>query len=188
MKTSTCAVLLLVFLTIDAQAQSFYAGASIGESIDYQPEYAVSNADLDRSWRIHGGWRFTDSMSLEASYHDFGNASVQVFPCPEVCIPELVSTLERDTDAWSLRLAHRFGDHRWQPFVAVGWVWTNSEIHTFSLSGLPITQFDDNDSGGTAEIGVRFLLNEGFAVRGGYEWFAVEGDQGAFNLGAEYSF
>jgi|CXWL01.1.fsa_nt_gi opacity protein-like surface antigen len=188
MKTTICAAFLLAFLGSDASAQSFYVGASVGESaLEYRHEYSFGNSEADLSWRIQGGWRFADSLSLEASYHDFGTGTAGVF-CPEVCIPEIARIDARRTDAWSLRLAYRFGQDRWQPFAALGWIWSDSDIHTEFHSGYPIVPYSTRDDGYSAELGVRYLLGAGFALRGGYEWFDLDDGDGAFNLGAEYAF
>ena len=191
MKASIYAALVLVSLAADAQAQSFYLGLSAGDSVgNDNPEFSVGGADIDSSWRLQGGWRFADAMSLEASYHDFGTATAGLFPCPPQmgCIPEIAATDRRSTDAWSLRVAYRLGEDRWQPFAALGWVWSNTDGHYQNNTSPDGTRYEESDNGLSAEVGVRALLGAGFAVRAGYEWFELDAGDGALNLGVEYAF
>lgn len=191
MKASIYAALVLVSLAADAQAQSFYLGLSAGDSVgNDNPEFSVGGADIDSSWRLQGGWRFADAMSLEASYHDFGTATAGLFPCPPqaACIPEIAGTDRRSTDAWSLRVAYRLGEDRWQPFASLGWVWSNTDGDYQNNISPNSIRYEESDNGLSAEVGVRALLGAGFAVRAGYEWFELDGGDGAVNLGVEYAF
>jgi opacity protein-like surface antigen len=182
--------LALLLLPGAAGAQSFYVGATIGESVgDASPPQAVGRFDLDPNWRVLAGWQFTDTFAIETSYHDFGNTSGSVSPCARPCTPDIPVDLRSSTNAWSLRLAYALGDHRWQPFAALGWSWSKTDGSTRGLGSGVRTRFHDNNTGLSAELGTRVRLSQGFHLRAGYEWFDLpQGNDGAFNLGAEYRF
>ncbi len=179
----------ILLLSVSADAQSFYLGASIGETaIDDSPAQVIGDLDTDESWRIHAGWQFHENWAVEASYHDFGTASGDFRPCREVCIPDIPVSREFSTDAWSLRAAWRVGDQRWQPFAAAGWTWSNTDGSVRGLGSGTRVGYSDSDNGFSVELGIRLLVGESFALRAGYEWFDLEASDAAFNIGGEFIF
>lgn len=179
----------ILLLSASAHAQSFFAGASLGEAIvDDSPPLVIGDLDNENSWRIHAGWQFHENWAVEASYHDFGTASGQFSPCPEACTPDISISREFSSEAWSLRAAWRLGTQRWQPFVAAGWTWSNTDGHVRGLGSGTGVGYSDSDNGFSAELGMRVLLGESFALRAGYEWFDLDASDGAFNLGGEFTF
>jgi opacity protein-like surface antigen len=186
-KTLVVASLLLFSATADAR--SFYVGASIGQAIvDDSPPQVIGELDTDESWRIHAGWQFHENWAVEGVYHGFGDASGQFRPCPEACTPDIPVSREYSTDAWSLRAAWRLGKQRWQPFAAAGWTWSNSDGRVSGLGSGTRVGFSADDNGFSAELGMRVLLGDAFALRAGYEWFDLDAADGAFNIGGEFTF
>ena len=184
-----CAACIALFATT-VDAKPFYVGATLGESVgESSPPRAVDEFDLDASWRILAGWKFTDSLAIEASYHDFGDASGAVSPCETLCTPDIPVDIRASSDAWTLRATYLFGDQQWQPFAALGWTWRNTDGSVRGLGSGVRVGFDDSDDGLSAELGARVRLAGGFSLRAGYEWFDFENaSDGALNVGAEYSF
>ena len=189
MQKLLCAASIALFTTT-ADAQSFYVGATLGESIgDASPSQAVEEFDLDTNRRVLAGRKFTDSLAVEASYHDFGDASGSVSPCATPCTPDIPVGLRSSTDAWSLRLAYLIGEGQWQPFAALGWTWSSTEGSARGIGSGVRVGYGNSDDGFSAEIGTRVRLQRGFALRAGFEWFDLVGARdGAFNVGADYSF
>jgi len=180
---------ILLFATT-ANAQSFHVGLSIGEAvIDDSPPQVIGALETDQSWRLHAGWQFAEHWALEASYLDFGTASGQFRPCRDACTPDIPVSRRFSADAWSLRAMWRLGSERWQPFAAAGWTWANVDGRVSGLGSGTSVGFGGSDDGFSAELGVRVLISESFALRAGHEWLDLDlADGGAFNLGGEYRF
>ena len=66
-------------------ADAFYAGAGLGRSDIDADEGGSSFDDTDISWKILGGYRFTDNIALEAAWVDLGDFSDNVYyPSPGI--------------------------------------------------------------------------------------------------------
>lgn len=189
MKKLLCAAFVMLAATT-ADAQSFYVGAHIGEAVaDDPPSLVIGTPESDQGWRIHAGWQFAEQWSVEASYHDLGTVLATFRPCPGPCVPYIFVEREYQTDAWSVRMAWRLGDQRWQPFATAGWTWSHNDGRVSGLGSGVRVGFSDKDDGFSAEIGMRVRIGDAFALRAGYEWFDLElAGEGAFNIGGEYFF
>lgn len=189
MKSAISISAVLLLLSDALSAQSFYVGATVGQSIgDSSPPLAVEEFQLDASKRLLAGWKFTDAFALEASYHDFGTASGKYHPCAPPCPTDIPVSLKTISEAWSLRLEYSLGDRQWQPFAALGWTWRDAEVRSRGLGSGVWVGNDESDNRLSAELGARLHLPHGFALRAGYEWFDLPRSGGALNAGAEYAF
>jgi opacity protein-like surface antigen len=180
----------LLLLTTGATAQDFYLGAHIGTAvIEDSPLRVIGELDTEPNWRLLAGWQFHEQWAIEGSYHDFGEADGSFRPCDQPCTPDIPVQRKVASEAWSVRLAWRAGAERWQPFLAVGWTWLDSEGLVRGLGSGVGVRYGETDSGFSAEAGVRFQYTERFALRAGYEYFDLAAaGSGAFNLGAEWRF
>jgi hypothetical protein len=177
--TAACLALLTTAFAADASATAFYGGAAVGQELDGRYGELPSALDADRTAKAFVGWRFADDWSLEAAWHDLGDASV---------VPIADFGFDTSTDGWSLGLRYVAPvDFAVQPFAQVGYFSFNEDGTSLSLIGpRPI---DRDDSGLMVEVGGLWMLNHTFGVRAGYAWFDFDGDaDAALNLGAEIHF
>ena len=136
---------------------------------------ATRLSDLDSTgFRLHGGLRFDDDWSLEATVHRF-NADGSPHGSHDL-----------STDVWSVGARYEFGDDALVPFAKIGVARMTTDGQSFGVPGN--TRFSETDTGLMAEVGGRYAFNDQMSLRGGYEWFdAGEGD-GGLNFALEFVF
>lgn len=174
-----CLVLLSSAATTDAAAANFYGGAAVGTELDGRYGDLPGELDTESTAKGFVGWQFADDWSVEAAWHDLGDATVA---------PIADFGFDTSTDGWSVGLRYVAPvDFAVKPFAKVGYFSFNEEGETISIAGP--RPYDEDDSGLMVEVGGLWMVNDTFGVRAGYEWFDFEGDaDGAFNLGAEIRF
>ncbi|MCE3004452.1 MAG: porin family protein [Xanthomonadaceae bacterium] len=177
--TMACFALLSTALAADAGAASFYAGATVGQELDGRYGDLPGDLDVDVAAKAFVGWRFADDWSVEAAWHEVGDASV---------VPIADFGFDTSTDGWSLGLRYVAPvDFALAPYAKAGYFSFNESGETLGIAGP--RRFDADESGLMLEVGAAWRLNDTFVLRAGYEWVDFERDaDGSLNLGAEIHF
>lgn len=171
--------LLAAFGSAQAAGPAFYAGVAAGRDYDARYDQSIGPVDTQNSAKAWFGWQFADDWSLEAAYHDLGDASLP---------PIADFGFDTSTDGWSLAVRY-VAPLEWplKPFARLGWFAINEDGSTLTIAGP--RRFSANDNGALVEVGAQFEIGEHFVIRGGYEWFDLDGgSQGVPNIGAEIRF
>lgn len=177
--TIACVALLSTISIADATAASFYGGGAVGVELDGRYGDLPSTLDTDNTAKVFVGWQLADGWSVEAAWHDLGDAAVA---------PIADFGFDTSTDGFSFGARYVAQiDSPVQPFAKVGYFFFNEDGETISIAGP--RRFDEDDRGLMAEVGGLWMVNDTFGVRAGYEWFDFDnGSDGALNLGAEIHF
>jgi hypothetical protein len=157
----------------------FYGGVALGTGLDGRYGDLPADLDADNVAKFYLGWRFADDFSVDATWHDLGDARVA---------PITDFGFDTSTDGWSVGLHYVAPvDFPVLPFARVGYFSFDEEGEALGIAGP--RDFQADDSGLTFEVGALFAINETFVLRAGYEWFDFEGDSDAsFNAGGEIRF
>lgn len=175
----SCFLLLGLLAAGQASANGFYGGATIGQELDGRYGDLPGDLDVDGAAKAFVGWKLADDWSVEAAWHELGDASV---------VPIADFGFDTSTDGWSLGLRYVAPvDFALRPFAKVGYFSFSEEGETIGIAGP--RRFDADDSGLMLEVGGLWSLNDTFVLRAGYEWYDFDGDaDGSLNLGAEIHF
>ena len=138
-----------------------------------------ARTETDPYTRIYAGVYIDQNFSIEGAYHYFGTT--------KCCNGISDAGFDIDTKAWSIGVRYEYGDAQWAPYSKLGYFASDSDGHELTISG-PVA-FSDSDNGLMFEGGVRWMPNDTFSLRGGYEWFDSErGGDGGITVAAEFSF
>lgn len=167
----------------------WYLGADVGRS-----ELKVEQGPEETAFAIHGGYRLTRHLAIEATYADLGDFGYTV-PCPEVCIPELypqrVDESIKRLDVALLGIVP-FGE-RVEAYARVGAARTDTDTTVSALAGTFSRSSDTSDL--VYGVGLRVHLDAPWSLR--LQWdrgsadtgvAASDADVDALWLGAEYRF
>lgn len=176
----TCAALLSLASTTVAVAQEadlrgFYLGGSITQTRFDEDNFSFNDLDEeDNSWKIIGGFRFTDQFALEANYVDFGEATA----------PSLIGVpaFSAEAKAFSAFAVGYLPVSAFDFFAKVGAAQIDAETSGRLVSDDDKTEFA---YGG----GAAWRLG-GLAIRAEYEKYDTDivGDLDMISLGATYTF
>lgn len=157
----------------------FYGGVALGTAVDDRYDDLPTDVDTDNVAKFYLGWRFADDFSVEAAWHDLGDARAE---------PIADFGFDTSTDGWSIGLRYVAPvDFPVLPFARVGYFSFDEEGETLGIAGP--RDFKADDQSVTFEVGALFPLNEHFVLRAGYEWFGLDGGtEGSFNAGGEIRF
>lgn len=168
-RNTILAALLLVVCGVataaEPKARGAYIGGAVGAST-FDDGGALAGQffdDQDTSFQVYGGYKFFKYFAVEARYVNLGSFS------------DGVDSL--DITAFSVHAVGviPFGTSGWELFGQLGLGQVNQEVAGF---------IDEDDSAGAAGIGVRWHINESFAVAAQIDAYAWEND----TLGLPYDF
>lgn len=175
------AILLLVVslgFTVPAAAQDsgFYALASVGNA---DTEYGRFARGSDDAWQLGAGYAFSDRLSIELSYHDFGEV-VGFGGCPpEVLCLRRLPPEDVQIDGWSGQLV---GSLPLVPdlslFAKAGWVGWEISAARPSLR--------DSGDGLIYSAGLHWAASQRIALQASYE--EVDLDIAAAKVGLVFRF
>lgn len=170
MVRNTILAALLLFVcgvatAAEPKARGAYIGGAVGAST-FDDGGALAGQffdDQDTSFQVYGGYKFFKYFAVEARYVNLGSFS------------DGVDSL--DITAFSVHAVGviPFGTSGWELFGQLGLGQVNQEVTGF---------IDEDDSAGAAGIGVRWHINESFAVAAQIDAYAWEND----TLGLPYDF
>jgi hypothetical protein len=157
----------------------FYGGVALGTELDGRYGDLPADLDADHVAKFYFGWRFAEDFSVDATWHELGDARVE---------PITDFGFDTGTDGWSIGLRYVAPvDFAVQPFARVGYFSFDENGETIGIAGP--RDFEADDQGLTVEVGALFPINDRFVLRAGYEWFDFDGDaDGSFNAGGEIRF
>ena len=148
----------------EPKAKGAYIGASFGASV-FDDDGAIGGFfdDEDTSKQVYGGYKFFKNFAVEGRYSDLGSFS------------DGFDSL--DITALSIHAVGiiPFGTSGWEIFGQLGFAQVNQEVSGFG---------DEDDTAGSAGIGVRWHINESFTVGAQIDAYAWEND----DLGSLYDF
>jgi Outer membrane protein beta-barrel domain len=175
------ASLLLLFgmiLTVPAAAQDsgFYALASFGNADTESRLGPFGLVDgSDNTWQLGAGYAFNDWLSVELSYHDFGEP-IGFFGClPDVLCSPSVDTEDVQIDGWSGQFVGR---------LPLAW-----DLSLFGKTGLigwetsaatPLLRESGDDL--IYSVGLHWAANQSIALQASYEEVALDVRNAKFGL------
>jgi hypothetical protein len=163
-------------LSASAVDNGIYLGASIGQGgVQADGVYDGSNFDASSTgYKLIGGWRFIDWLSVEANYLDLGTGDDKI---------EGVK-VQSDVSGASLSAVGFLPVGPVDLFVRVGAVNWNADLDVSGFSG----KLSDDGTDLTYGIGAQFRVWS-LSVRGEYEIFDVEGaDVDMISVGVTWTF
>lgn len=170
---------LLALLPLKAFADSpFYLGLEVGSAMEDRFDELGGDIDSDNLWGGYGGYRLTDSLAVELHVNELGESSRSAI---------LDAGFELDGTVYSLALVGAFPVHdRVDILAGVGAFRLDEDGQTFTLLG--VRNVDSSDSGLMAEGGVRWHLDQTWALRASWRWYDFERADGSLIGAVEASF
>lgn len=174
---SGAGVLLLAAGAVAAQDAPIYLGAGAGQA---SVDEGIILDDEDTSFKIFGGFGFSERFAVEFGYVDFGSFEAHPPSAPPGSV-----VLDLDVDAL-------YGN-------AVGMLPFTRNLYGFAKlgvsrwdAGTAIADLTGTDSSGfdvTAGVGAQYLLNNQFSLRGEYERFQIDdADMDVWSFGFLFKF
>jgi hypothetical protein len=166
------------FASLPASAvdNGIYLGASVGQG-GVQSDNAYDGFDFDASstgYKLIGGWRFLDWLSVEANYLDLGTGNDKI---------EGVK-VQSDVSGASLSAIGFLPVGPVDLFARVGAVNWNADLDVSGFSG----KLSDDGTDLTYGIGAQFRVWS-LSIRGEYEIFDIEGaDVDMISVGVTWTF
>jgi opacity protein-like surface antigen len=164
---------------------SGYIGVGIG-SFDYEEdvEGLAEFGDSGDTLKLYGGYRFSDTFALEASYEEPDTIQESLSDFFEA-IP-VAGTIGLDTEILTLRAIGHFG-----PFIAgAGYFDADATIFANLTSTLGSFSVEESagESGLTAALGLQWDFSS-LSLRVLYEWFDIDdADASEIGVGLHYRF
>lgn len=195
---STLATVGLMAATAHAAPVSpgWYLGVDAGRS-ELKPELrepVLQAEESDTAFALHGGYRFTRHLAVEASYADLGTFEFTL-GCPAVCIPEAyprhVDSSIKRLDVALLGIAP-FGE-RAEAYAKLGVAQTQVDGTASSL-WLGSRRLSSDSSDAVYGLGLRVHLNAPWSLRLQWERSSADlpsmydADVDSLWMGAEYRF
>lgn len=178
MRLFTLLLLTLFSVGALAQEQGAYVGFGLGQ-LDYEEtDFGLTFDDTTLAYKVYGGYRFTETWAVEASYGQTDDLEWSDFGS----IPGVISaTLSGDYEFIEIRaLAHI------NAFI-VGIGYWDSDLNatlsgTLSFPGPFSYSASDSDSGVSAILGGEWDLDQ-WSIRGEIEVFDTESNVDTYTVG-----
>ncbi len=175
-------VILSIFLVSPASVlaeSGFYVGASIG-SADLDEDFDGLEIDTNSTaFRVTGGWSFNDIFALEAGYQGFGDFRQQTL------LNGIPITVGLSADGYTFGVAGQLPVA--ERFFVTGRLGAFFWDGTAEING--VSQADPGDNNLYYGVGVKYALNEKFALSVDYSRFDLEDVQSdMFSFGVQYQF
>ena len=180
-KLAVTAVLLAVALSpLSAMAEnSFYVGASIGAASLNEDFDGLSVDDNTTSFRLVGGWRFSDYFALEGGYHDFGDFE------QDIDINGVVSSISLSADGFTLGATGSVPvSEQFSLFGRAGWFFWDGDAEINNVS-----QATPEDTNLYLGVGISYAVSDRFRVTGDWTRYELESaNSNVISIGIQYGF
>ena len=134
-------------------AQNFYGGLRLGYGDNDSPgsnqDGSVTSVKTDENdlvYAIFGGYQFTDNLSVQTAYHDFGESTFSGTSSGGISWdPGAVSAVQ-DANGWELGILGRWPiSERWYVLGFVGYLWWDSSEVFVESTGTSVLNESGSD-------------------------------------------
>ncbi len=176
---ATAALLSLLVGPMSAQADGFYVGASIGAASLNEDFDGLSVDDNTTSFRLVGGWRFSDYFALEGGYHDFGDFE------QDIDINGVVSSVSLSADGFTLGATGSVPvSEQFSLFGRAGWFFWDGDAEINNVS-----QATPKDTNLYLGVGISYAVSDRFRVIGDWTRYELESaNSNVISIGIQYGF
>jgi OOP family OmpA-OmpF porin len=179
-RTAFFVILGLAASSTYAQDEPYgYLGGFVG-SFDYEEDLSSVSAgsnfsDSTTSYRVYGGYRFSDRFSVEGSYGttDDIEGSVPIFG--------FNAQVQAAYDFLGVNILGYIPFDKLSLFGGIGY-WDADISVDLTVPGLGAASADDSDSGGMLTAGLQWEL-EALAIRAELDWFDTDSEVDASMIG-----
>jgi len=168
-----------VLLPINAYAEGFFVGGSIGSASLGEDFDGLTVDDSTTSYRLVVGWRFNEYFSVEGGYNSFGKFK------DDVAIAGVPTSVSLTADGFTLGLGGNIplGD-RFSLIVRAGMFFWNGAAEINS-----VTQASPEDSNPFFGAGAQFAITRKFLINADFTRYEVEdANSDVLSVGFEYRF
>ncbi len=137
---------------VNAQGETFYAGAGVGQSYIDDGTYD----DEDTSFSVFGGYQFNSFFAIEGGYTDFGKIESDSIGAPFEADTVYVAAVGIVPVSKKVSLYGKAGYHSW-----------NLDSSILALTGTT----DDSDTDFLYGVGAQYRFTDKLALRGEYTRF-----------------
>ncbi|MEZ5537904.1 MAG: outer membrane beta-barrel protein [Thiolinea sp.] len=167
---------------------TFYGGASIGQTTTNCVIYDIAgmNKDCDMdSWKLFGGYKFTDNLAIEGGYYNFGDLEENESETMKHDVyGDVTAEMHSEGEATGLSIAGvasfqvadnfelsgKLGAMKYKSEATVTGSATNSLGDTVSETA----KYDIDGTSLLWGVGAHYKFNDNWGVRGEYEGFTRE--------------
>lgn len=164
-----------------SEIDAAYSGGTIATSVD----------DNDTAWKIFGGRRMMENLSVEVAYMDYGTLDADSSLNPAFGLGAGAIYTGLDTTAWMIDAVGILPvRENLELFGRLGVAFWNTDTNISTPAGITVLDDPFNKDGNDIHFGVgaRYALNGNLGIRA--EWERINADDAldAWTVGAQYNF